>query len=236
MTEGIQGLLDKKLIAEDWAEALRPVDDTIIALGKFLRAEEASGRKYAPTGDLVFRAFQRPLADVRVLIVGQDPYPNPKYPIGLCFAIRATEQPLPESLKNIYRELHDDLPEIEPPEHGDLSAWSDQGVMLLNRVLTVQHNSANSHRGKGWEEVTACAVDALVARGGPLVAILWGNPAKSLIPRLGAVPAVTGVHPSPLAANHGGFFGTKPFSTTNAHLVEQGAEPIDWSLPTTMAE
>lgn len=225
MAEGIAGLLERRLIAPDWAEALAPVDARIVELGRFLRSEPA----YQPAGELVFRAFRRPLADVRVLIVGQDPYPNPRHPIGLCFAVNADVRPLPPSLANIYRELHDDLG-ITPPDHGDLSAWSDRGVMLLNRVLTVRPGASNSHKGKGWEDVTACAIDALVARGGPLAAILWGNDAKNLQPRLGAVPAVTSVHPSPLSA-HRGFFGSKPFSRVNALLEQQGAPGVDWSLP-----
>ena len=225
MAEGIQGLLDKGLIAADWAEALAPVDDRIVELGRFLRSEPA----YQPAGGRIFRAFQRPLAQVRVLIVGQDPYPNPRHPIGLSFAVDPDVRPLPPSLANIYRELHDDVG-VTPPEHGDLSAWSDRGVMLLNRVLTVRPGASNSHKGKGWEHVTAQAIDALATRGGPLVAILWGNDAENLQSRLGDTPAVTSVHPSPLSA-HRGFFGSKPFSRANALLAEQGAPPFDWSLP-----
>lgn len=227
MADGIRGLLEKDLIAPDWAEALAPVDDRIVELGRFLRTEP----DYRPSGELVFRAFQRPLASVRVLVVGQDPYPNPDYPIGLCFAVRADVRPLPDSLANIYKELHDDLPDVDPPAHGDLSAWSDQGVMLLNRVLTVRPWKAGSHRGKGWEAVTDRAIEALVERGGPLVAVLWGADAQKLKPRLGAVPAVMSPHPSPLSA-YRGFFGSKPFSRVNALLAEQGADEVDWSLPT----
>jgi uracil-DNA glycosylase len=226
VAEGLQGLLDKGLIAPDWAEALTPVDPQIVALGRFLRSEP----EYRPAGHLVFRAFQRPLAEVRVLVVGQDPYPNPDYPIGLCFAVRGDVRRLPDSLVNIYKELRDDLPDVQPPAHGDLSAWSDQGVMLLNRVLTVRPWQAGSHRGKGWEAVTDRAIDALVERGGPLVAILWGADAQRLEPRLGGVPAVTSPHPSPLSA-YRGFFGSRPFSRVNASLVEQGGEPVDWALP-----
>ncbi len=225
MAEGIAGLLERDLISRDWAEALAPVDERIAAMGRFLRSEPA----YQPAGDRIFRAFQRPLADVRVLIVGQDPYPNPRHPIGLCFAVDPDVRPLPPSLANIYRELQDDVG-VTPPAHGDLSAWSDQGVMLLNRVLTVRPGASNSHKGKGWEDVTGCAIDALAARGGPLVGVLWGNDAKNLQPRLGGVPAVTSVHPSPLSA-HRGFFGSKPFSQVNALLEAQGAAPVDWALP-----
>ena len=224
----LAGLVDKGLVAPDWAEALAPVDGRITEMGAFLRAELAAGRGYLPAGEHVLRAFQRPLADVRVLIVGQDPYPTIGHPIGLSFAVDAHVRPIPRSLANIYREHHEDLG-LTPPAHGDLSAWSDRGVMLLNRVLTVRPGASASHRGKGWEDVTACAIDALAARGGPLAAILWGRDAQNLQPRLGGVPAVTSAHPSPLSA-HGGFFGSLPFSRANALLVEQGGRPLDWSL------
>ena len=229
MGGALAGLVDKGLVAPDWAEALAPVDDRIAAMGVFLRAELAAGRQYLPAGEHVLRAFQRPLADVRVLVVGQDPYPTIGHPIGLSFAVDKGVRPLPASLVNIYKELHDDLG-LTPPAHGDLSAWSDQGVMLLNRVLTVRPGASDSHQGKGWEDVTDRAVEALVARGGPLAAILWGRKAQNLRPRLGAVPAVMSPHPSPLSAR-AGFFGSKPFSQVNALLVEQGGQPVDWSLP-----
>ena len=161
-------------MAPDWAEALAPVDDQIAAMGRFLREEVAAGRGYQPAGELVFRAFGRPLADVRVLVVGQDPYPTPRHPIGLSFAVERHVRPLPPSLLNIYAELRDDLG-IEPPAHGDLSAWADPGVMLLNRVLTVRPGDSNSHQGKGWEAVTERAIVALAERGGPCAAILWGR-------------------------------------------------------------
>lgn len=225
-------LVDRGLMAADWAEALAPVEDRIVALGQFLRDEIAAGRGYQPSGDNILRAFRAPLADVRVLVVGQDPYPNPAHPIGLCFAVERTVRPLPPSLRNIHAELATDVG-VVPPAHGDLSAWTDRGVMLLNRVLTVRPGAAGSHRGQGWEHVTACAIEALVRRaaaGAPLAAILWGKDAQSLKPHLGPVPAVESVHPSPLSA-HRGFFGSRPFSRVNALLVEQGAEPVDWSLP-----
>ncbi|GAB6985459.1 uracil-DNA glycosylase [Nocardioides pyridinolyticus] len=225
----LAGLVDKELMAPDWAEALAPVDDRIAAMGQFLRAELAAGRAYQPTGERVFRAFQRPLADVRVLIVGQDPYPNPEHPIGLSFAVRHDVWPLPPSLVNIYKELRDDLG-IMPPRHGDLTAWADQGVMLLNRSLTVQPGASNSHRDKGWEPITRCAIEVLARRGGPLVAILWGSDARSLTPMLGTIPVVESPHPSPLSA-YRGFFGSRPFSRANALLEEQGATPVDWRLP-----
>ena len=224
----LAGLVDKGLVAPDWAEALAPVDERIATLGRFLREEIAAGRAYLPAGDHILRAFARPLADVRVLVVGQDPYPTPGHPIGLSFAVEQHVWPLPKSLVNIYLELRSDL-DLVPPRHGDLSAWSDQGVMLLNRVLTVRPGQAASHRGRGWEEVTERAITALVERGGPCVAILWGSDARSLKPLLGQVPWVESAHPSPLSA-YRGFFGSQPFSRVNRMLEEQGAEPVDWSL------
>lgn len=225
----LAGLVDKGLMAPDWAEALAPVDEQVAAMGRFLREEIAAHRPYLPTGENVFRAFRRPLADVRVLIVGQDPYPTPGHPIGLSFAVEAHVRPIPRSLANIYTELGDDL-NLEMPAHGDLTAWADAGVMLLNRVLTVQPGASASHRGKGWEQVTQQAIEALVARGGPLAAILWGRDAQSLKPMLGSTPYVESVHPSPLSASRG-FFGSRPFSRVNALLVEQGGEPVDWQVP-----
>ena len=219
-------------MAPDWAEALAPVEDRIAGMGRFLRAELEAGRAYLPHGDHVFRAFRRPLAEVRVLVVGQDPYPTPGHPIGLCFAVDGHVRPLPKSLVNIYRELAQDVG-VAPPEHGDLSAWTDQGVMLLNRVLTVRPGAPASHRGQGWEHVTACAIAALVRRaeaGAPLAAILWGNDARGLRPHLGPIPSVESPHPSPLSA-HRGFFGSRPFSRVNQLLVERGGEPVDWSIP-----
>ncbi len=225
----LAGLVEQGLVAPDWAEALAPVDDRIAAMGRFLREELAAGRPYLPTGDRVFRAFQRPLADVRVLVVGQDPYPTPGHPIGLSFAVDAHVRPVPRSLANIYAELRTDLG-IETPAHGDLTAWADQGVMLLNRALTVRPGEAASHRGRGWEEVTECAIHALAGRGGPLAAILWGRDAQGLKPMLGPVPWVESAHPSPLSASRG-FFGSRPFSRVNRLLVEQGGSEVDWRLP-----
>src|SRR4051794_17968855 len=224
----LAGLVERGLMAPDWAAALAPVDERVARMGQFLREELAAGRRYLPAGDHVFRAFERPLADVRVLVVGQDPYPTPGHPIGLSFAVEEHVRPLPRSLVNIYQELRTDVG-VEPPAHGDLTGWSDQGVMLLNRVLTVRPNESASHRGRGWEEVTECAITALVRRGGPLVAILWGRDAQSLKPVLGPVPWVESVHPSPLSASRG-FFGSRPFSRVNRLLEEQGAAPVDWSL------
>jgi len=216
------------LIADDWAAALEPVAGDVARLGDFLRAETAAGRRYLPEGEKVLRAFAEPMADVRVLIVGQDPYPTPGHPIGLSFAVERHVRPVPRSLANIYRELRDDLG-VEPPEHGDLTAWQRQGVLLLNRVLTVQAGEAVSHRRRGWEAVTEQAIRALVARQAPLVAVLWGRDASTLTPLLGETPIVASAHPSPLSASRG-FFGSRPFSRVNALLEQQGAAPVDWRL------
>ncbi len=256
-------------VASDWGEALAAADTggtldaTLAELASFLAAEEASGAQVLPAEELVFRAFARPLGAVRVLIVGQDPYPTPGHAVGLSFSTARDVRPLPRSLKNIYRELEDDLGAGHAPDagtgalpessssswaedfwaesagspgapghpavgqHGDLSAWADAGVLLLNRVLTVRAGDAGSHRRKGWEQVTELAIRALVARGGPLVAILWGADARGLAPLLGDTPIVESAHPSPLSASRG-FFGSRPFSRTNALLEAQGAAPIDW--------
>lgn len=218
-----------ELMAPDWAEALAPVADTIAAAGDFLRAELTAGRSYLPAGGQVLRAFSRPLAEVRVLIVGQDPYPTPGHPVGLSFSVAPNVAPVPRSLQNIYTELHDDLG-LPVPAHGDLTAWFERGVLLLNRVLTVQPGRSGSHRNQGWETVTQRAIEALVERGGPLVAILWGRDARSLVPMLGDVGHVASAHPSPLSAR-GGFFGSRPFSRANELLVQAGGEPVDWTLP-----
>ena len=225
----LAGLVTKGLMAPDWAAALVPVDERVAEMGEFLRAELAAGRPYLPLGDQVFRAFHRPLADVRVLVVGQDPYPTPGHPIGLSFAVDAHVRPIPRSLSNIYQELRTDL-DIETPLHGDLTAWADQGVMLLNRSLTVRPGEPASHRGRGWEQVTECAIHALAGRGGPCVAILWGRDAQGLKPMLGPIPWVESAHPSPLSASRG-FFGSRPFSRVNTLLAEQGGAPVDWRLP-----
>jgi uracil-DNA glycosylase len=217
------------LMAPDWAEALAPVADRIAEMGRFLRDEIAAGRGYLPDGEHVLRAFAEPMADVKVLITGQDPYPTPGHPVGLSFSVAPDVRPLPRSLVNIFTELESDLGVPRAPS-GDLTPWSRQGVLLLNRVLTVAPGASASHRGKGWETVTEQAIRALVARDRPLVAILWGRDAQGLKPMLGDVPVVESVHPSPLSASRG-FFGSRPFSRANTLLAAQGAEPVDWRLP-----
>ncbi|MEK6311614.1 MAG: uracil-DNA glycosylase [Curtobacterium sp.] len=218
-----------ELVDPGWAAALAPVEDDVHRMGDWLRAEVADGRPYLPAGPDVLRAFRDPFDDVRVLVLGQDPYPTPGHPIGLSFAVDPEVRPVPRSLANIYAELRDDLG-VEPPAHGDLRAWSSRGVLLLNRVLTVRAGDAGSHRGKGWEAVTDQAVRALVARDRPLVAVLWGAQAATVRPLLGDTPVVASAHPSPLSARRG-FFGSRPFSQVDELLVAQGAEPVDWSLP-----
>lgn len=218
-----------KQLALDWADQLAPVQEELTAVSEFLDAEREAGYEVLPAPENILRAFSHPLEDVRVLIVGQDPYPTPGHPIGLAFACDENVRPLPRSLANIFRELADDLG-IEVPTHGDLSAWAEQGVMLLNRVLTVRAGEAGSHRNVGWESITEHAIDALASRGTPLVTILWGRDAQTLAPRLAPFPVIESAHPSPLSARNG-FFGSRPFSRANDALIAQGAKPIDWRLP-----
>ncbi|MCW3039024.1 MAG: uracil-DNA glycosylase [Solirubrobacterales bacterium] len=219
----------EEVVETGWAQALEPVSGQIAAMGDFLRAEVAAGRSYLPAGEHVLRAFTHPFAAVRVLIVGQDPYPTPGHAVGLSFSVAPDVRPLPPSLRNIFKEYAQDLG-FPPPATGDLAPWADRGVLLLNRALTVRPGEANAHQGQGWEAVTEQAIRALAARGTPLVAILWGRNARNLRPLLGDVPCVESAHPSPLSAANG-FFGSRPFSRANALLVEQGTDPVDWRLP-----
>lgn len=217
------------IMAADWAAALAPVEPRIREMGNFLRAEHEAGRVTLPAGKDIFRAFATPLADVRVLVIGQDPYPTPGHAMGLSFSVQPQVRPIPRSLSNIYKELESDLG-IPPAAHGDLSSWSAQGVMLLNRVLSVGAGEAGSHRNRGWEDVTTRAIQALAERGTPLVGLLWGADARKCRPLLGGYPCVESAHPSPLSASRG-FFGSRPFSRVNQLLIEQGAQPINWQLP-----
>lgn len=219
----------EKLMEPGWAAALAPVADDVTAMGEFLRAEVAQGRRYVPSANHIMRAFQQPFADVRVLIVGQDPYPTPGHAIGLSFAVAPEVRPLPKSLVNIFNEYRDDLGH-PLPANGDLTPWAEQGVLLLNRSLTCEPGKSASHRGKGWENVTEQAIKALVDRAGPSVAILWGADARKLKPTLQGIPAIESPHPSPLSA-YRGFFGSKPFSRANELLEQQGGKPVDWRLP-----
>lgn len=218
-----------EVVEAGWATALEPVAEQIAAMGDFLRKEVAEGRQYLPSGPNVLRAFQQPFDQVKVLIVGQDPYPTPGHPIGLSFSVAADVRPIPGSLRNIYKELTEDLG-LPMPSNGDLTPWTEHGVLLLNRVLTVMPGKPASHRGKGWEEVTEQAIKALAARDKPMVAILWGRDARNLRPMLGDVPAIESAHPSPLSARSG-FFGSRPFSRANELLEQQGAAAVEWKLP-----
>jgi uracil-DNA glycosylase len=219
----------RSIIDPGWAEALEPVAGRIAAMGDFLRAEVAAGRRYLPAGDNVLRAFKQPFDSVRVLIVGQDPYPTPGNAVGLSFSVAPQVRPLPGSLVNIFREYSDDLG-YPTPATGDLVPWSERGVLLLNRVLTVAPGQPGSHRGKGWEEVTEQAIRALAARQEPMVAILWGRDARTLAPLLGDIPRIESAHPSPFSAASG-FYGSHPFSRANQLLEQHGAAPVDWKLP-----
>ncbi|OZC31116.1 uracil-DNA glycosylase [Gordonia polyisoprenivorans] len=218
-----------ELLDPGWAHALEPVADVITEMGQFLRAENESGRGYLPAGQNVLRAFTSPFDDVRVLIVGQDPYPTPGHAVGLSFSVAPEVSPIPRSLANIYTEYCEDLG-YPRPANGDLTPWARNGVLLLNRVLTVTPGEPASHRGKGWEKVTECAIKALVDRDEPLVAILWGRDAAGLQQWMPDVPAIVSAHPSPLSASRG-FFGSRPFSRANAELEDLGGEPVDWRLP-----
>jgi len=218
-----------EIIDPGWAEALQPVAGRIAEAGDFLRAEVAAGRSYLPAGDKVLRAFTQPFEQVRVLIVGQDPYPTPGHPVGLSFSVGPSVRPLPRSLVNIFREYSADLGHPAPAT-GDLTPWTERGVLLLNRVLTVQPGKPGSHRGKGWEAVTEQAIRALAARPAPLVAILWGRDARNLAPLLTGAGLVESAHPSPMSADQG-FFGSRPFSKANQLLTARGGEDIDWKLP-----
>lgn len=221
-----------ELVHPSWAPALAPHRDGFARIGEFLRAETAAGRPWAPSGTRILRAFEQPLDDVRVLIVGQDPYPTAGHAVGLSFSVAPDVRPLPRSLQNIYRELHDDLG-IPPASSGDLTPWAEHGVLLLNRVLTVRIGEPGSHRGVGWEPITAAAIAALVARpDAPLVAILWGRDAQTLVPDLPDVPVISSAHPSPMSADRG-FFGSRPFSRANDLLADLGADPVDWRLSPT---
>ncbi|WP_329113663.1 uracil-DNA glycosylase [Streptomyces sp. NBC_01465] len=219
----------KEIIEPGWAQALEPVAGQIAAMGDFLRAEIAAGRTYLPAGANVLRAFQQPFDEVRVLIVGQDPYPTPGHAVGLSFSVAPDVRPVPGSLDNIFREMHTDLG-LPRPSNGDLTPWTQQGVLLLNRALTTAPRKTAGHRGKGWEPVTEQAIRALAARGKPLVSVLWGRDARNLRPLLGDLPAVESAHPSPMSADRG-FFGSRPFSRVNELLAQQGSTPVDWRLP-----
>lgn len=221
---GFAGLVD-----DSWLPYLQPLDQQLAEIGSRLRAEVAAGQPYQPAGPNILRAFSLPVSQVRVLIMGQDPYPTPGHAVGLSFSVAADVRPLPRSLSNIFQELRDDIG-ADPPSSGDLTPWFERGVLLLNRVLTVRSGTPGSHRNLGWQAITDAAVGALGLRPEPLVAILWGNDAQQVRPLLGNQPVIASAHPSPLSASRG-FFGSKPFSHANALLAAAGQPTIDWRLP-----
>ncbi|QDZ08786.1 uracil-DNA glycosylase [Sphingomonas panacisoli] len=216
-----------------WLEPLRGefADPYMAALREFLVAEKAAGKRIFPQGSDWFRALDlTPLDDVRVVILGQDPYHGEGQAHGLCFSVRPGTR-TPPSLVNIYKEMEADLG-IPPARHGFLEHWAEQGVLLLNAVLTVQMGLAASHQGRGWERFTDAVIRLVNAREKPVVFMLWGSHAqkKAAFVDAGRHLVLRSPHPSPLSA-HTGFFGTKPFSKANAFLVAQGEKPIDWALP-----
>jgi uracil-DNA glycosylase len=228
----VDALVARDEIDESWADAFRSVEPTLIAL-----ARDLSGTQFFPHPDDVFRAFRTPLDEVRVLLLGQDPYPTPGHAMGLAFSVGPDVRPLPGSLRNIFTELVDDLATAQP-RNGDLTVWATRRVLLLNRTLTVSPGEPMSHRGRGWSEVTDAALWALVNRSSPLVALAWGREAQSAIGSLGnhaSVRVIESAHPSPLSASRG-FFGSRPFSRANAALVELGVPSIEWSLDNQLIE
>jgi len=221
-------------IPESWRMALEPALATPQArqLGGWLRAEEAAGKRiYPPRGCRLRALALTPLDTVKVVILGQDPYHGPGQAHGLCFSVPDGVAP-PPSLANIYRELSDDCG-TAPPRNGNLERWARQGVLLLNNTLTVEDGRAGSHAGKGWDAITDACVAAVVQRGGPCVFILWGSHAQGKAARIPALGrgsehlVIRSPHPSPLSA-HRGFFGSRPFSRTNAFLIGKRLDPIDW--------
>ncbi len=215
-------------IDPSWESVFSGELESLDEIEKRLDTELLSGIRHAPARKDMFRAFFTPLDSIRVVILGQDPYPTEGHAVGLSFSTNRPVSPLPRSLSNIYAELRDDVG-LEPAEHGDLSRWVDQGVMLLNTSLSVREGEAGSHRTWPWRNVTDAAIHTLAQRGGPLVAILWGRDAQRAAPLLNGVDTIATPHPSPLSA-HRGFFGSRPFTRTNASLIEQGGDPIDWRL------
>ena len=220
-------------IEPSWLAALEPEFSApyMQKLRAFLVQEAREGQQVYPPGGEIFNAFQlTPLDDVRVVILGQDPYHGPGQAHGLCFSVRRGVRP-PPSLVNIFKELHDDLG-VPQPSHGELTAWAEQGVLLLNTVLTVRRRSPKSHAGKGWEQFTDQVIAALNERKEGLVFVLWGSAARqkaqSVDRRRHLV--LTSPHPSPYSADRG-FFGCKHFSKINSYLESRGEAPIDWSLP-----
>lgn len=225
-----------------WQQALAPVRAQLADLAEQVQHRQAQGELVLPPPQQVLRCFQYPFAEVKVLLIGQDPYPTVGNAVGLSFSVAAQAQ-LPASLRNIFKELLSDLQLQEPGitvnnlRSPDLSDWAEQGVCLLNRVLTVAAGSPGAHENLGWQAVTEAAVAALVARPQPLVVILWGAKAQQLrrlIPARADILVIESAHPSPLSARRG-FFGSAPFSRANQHLRAHGVSPVAWAGPTASA-
>ena len=220
------------MISNDWLPALqeefrKPYYKQLFTFVK----QEYDTRVIYPPADDIFNAFHfTPLSEVKVLILGQDPYHNEHQAHGLSFSVLPEQTEIPPSLQNIYQELHDDLG-CYIPNNGYLEKWARQGVLMLNTVLTVRAHQANSHQGKGWEQFTDAVIQAVNAQDRPIVYMLWGRPAQSKIPMLTNSKhlILKAPHPSPLSA-YRGFFGCKHFSQANAFLKEHGISPIDWQI------
>jgi uracil-DNA glycosylase len=202
----------------EWQKELERHRDLIDSIDLFLRK-----REIAPSHDLVFRALSNPIASTKVVIFGQDPYPTKGHAHGLAFSVEASVSPLPPSLRNIYKELYSDLAIVRTL--GDLSDWQEQGVMLINRILSTDIGQSMAHSKSGWQEVTEAVAQALGKRN--VIAVLWGNTALQLNKHFSPEDVVSSVHPSPLSA-HRGFFGSSPFSQVNAKLVAKGYKEIIW--------
>lgn len=230
LTLNLEELAKSGRIDPSWIEPLLPVQGVLDEIAVKLNEELVQENKFFPAAENIMRAFQLPFEGVRVLFVGQDPYPTPGDAVGLSFSVSSKQPVIPRSLRNIFTELCSDMG-CQQPASGDLSPWVTQGVMLLNRVLTVRSGEAGSHRKWGWEKVTEQAIRALDERATPLVAVLWGNDAATAKEFLSHSIVLESAHPSPLSASRG-FFGSRPFSKVNQELELLGQRPVDWDLPT----
>lgn len=229
-----QAILARVKMPEDWKLALADelTSQNMDNLREFLRQEYSAGKTIYPKGSQMFNAFNlTPLSEVKVVILGQDPYHGPGQAMGLSFSVPKII-PKPPSLNNILKEMADDIGTV-PSRHGDLTHWAKQGVLLLNASLTVEEGNAGSHQGKGWEQFTDAVIDVINKQTEHTVFILWGSKAKLKGKFIDTDKhlILSAVHPSPLAANRGGFFGTKPFSKANEYLIQHGKSAIDWQLP-----
>ena len=214
-------MIFREQLHPSWQESLKDYLSLLDEIEKKISVDS-----YLPNSELVMRALSRDMHQTKVLILGQDPYPNPSYPVGLAFSICQKETVFPPSLKNIFKELKADIG-VDIPKSGDLSPWAEQGVVLLNRTLTCRTGESNSHVDSGWRSFTELCVEKIASLGA--IAILWGNNAQECSKYFATDKLITAPHPSPLSA-HRGFFGSKPFSRANAALIAAGKSPIDWSL------